>query len=196
MERKLTRLVVELLWHQRGVVFVALLAALFPLLSLAQGTVRGKVSDPTGETIIGAAVKVKELPTVFATTDLDGNYSLKLPDASPYTLVISFVTLKTLEQPVQARDGQVVVTDIALAEDLPYVWSHPATSLELKKRLLRCALTCINVEIEEEPPRIKLLLHWAGGVHTQMYVKRNRTGELHRLGLLSSVRMRIAAINF
>lgn len=67
----------------------------------------------------------------------------------------------------------------ALAEDLPYVWSHPATSVELKKRLIRCALTNITVELEEEPPRIKLLLHWTGGVHTNLYVKRNRTGE-HR----------------
>lgn len=68
----------------------------------------------------------------------------------------------------------------ALAEDLPYVWSHAATSIELKKRLVRCALTSITAEPAEDPPRIKLLLHWAGGVHTSVYVKRNRTGEHSR----------------
>lgn len=68
----------------------------------------------------------------------------------------------------------------ALAEDLPYVWSHEATSIELKKRLVRCALTSITAETVEDPPRIKLLLHWAGGVHTSVYVKRNRTGEHSR----------------
>lgn len=67
-----------------------------------------------------------------------------------------------------------------LAGDLPYVWSHPATSVELKKRLVRCALTSITAEVMEDPPRIKLLLHWAGGVHTSVYVKRNRTGEHSR----------------
>ena len=68
----------------------------------------------------------------------------------------------------------------ALAEDLPYVWAHEATSVELKKRLIRCALTSITAENVEEPPRIKLLLHWAGGVHTSVFVKRNRTGEHSR----------------
>jgi DNA invertase Pin-like site-specific DNA recombinase len=68
----------------------------------------------------------------------------------------------------------------ALADDLPYVWSHEATSIELKKRILRCALTSITVETMDEPPRVKLLLHWAGGVHTSLFVKRNRTGEHSR----------------
>ena len=65
----------------------------------------------------------------------------------------------------------------ALAEDLPYVWSHEAAPVELKKRILRCALTSIAAEPVEDPPRVKLLLHWAGGVHTSLFVKRNRTGE-------------------
>lgn len=68
----------------------------------------------------------------------------------------------------------------ALAEDLPYVWAHEATSVELKKRLIRCALTSITAENVEDPPRIKLLLHWAGGVHTSVFAKRNRTGEHSR----------------
>jgi DNA invertase Pin-like site-specific DNA recombinase len=68
----------------------------------------------------------------------------------------------------------------ALADDLPYVWSHEATPIELKKRIVRCALTSIIVETMDEPPRIKLLLHWAGGVHTSLFVKRNRTGEHSR----------------
>lgn len=68
----------------------------------------------------------------------------------------------------------------ALAEDLPYVWAHEATSIELKKRMIRCSLTSIIAEVVEDPPRSKLLLHWAGGVHTSLYVKRNRTGEHSR----------------
>jgi DNA invertase Pin-like site-specific DNA recombinase len=68
----------------------------------------------------------------------------------------------------------------ALAEDLPYVWSHAATSIELKKRLVRCALTSITAETLEDPPRVQLLLHWNGGVHTSVLVKRNRSGEHSR----------------
>lgn len=95
-------------------VFLALLLA---QLAFGQGTVRGKVSDPTGETIIGAAVKVKELPSVFATTDLDGNFSLKLPDATAVTLVVSFVTLKTEERKVQVSNGEVVIADFQLSDE-------------------------------------------------------------------------------
>lgn len=69
---------------------------------------------------------------------------------------------------------------VALADDLPYVWAHPATSIELKKRLIRAALTSIGAELVDDPPRVKLLLHWAGGVHTSVHVKRNRTGEHSR----------------
>jgi hypothetical protein len=83
---------------------------------------------------------------------------------------------KTADQLTQEDRARLA----ALAEDLPYVWSHPAASVELKKRLIRCALTNIIVELVEEPPRIKLLLHWAGGVHTSLHVKRNRPGEHRR----------------
>ena len=68
----------------------------------------------------------------------------------------------------------------ALAEDLPYAWSHEAASTPLKKRILRCALTSIAAELAADPPRVKLRLHWAGGVHTTLCVKRNRTGEHSR----------------
>jgi hypothetical protein len=97
---------------------IAVFTALFlAQLSFGQGAVRGKVSDPTGETIIGASVKVKELPTVFATTDLDGNYSLKLPDANPVTLIVSFVTLKTQERQVQVHNGEVAIVNFEMRED-------------------------------------------------------------------------------
>ena len=68
----------------------------------------------------------------------------------------------------------------ALAEDLPYAWSHEAASTPLKKRILRCALTSIAAELAADPPRVKLRLHWAGGVHPTLCVKRNRTGEHSR----------------
>jgi hypothetical protein len=96
---------------------VLLLSMILSIPLLAQGTVRGTVSDPTGETIIGASVKVKELPGVFATTDLDGAYSVKLPDGNPYTLVVSFVTLRTQERTISAKGGEVVVVNVSLTED-------------------------------------------------------------------------------
>ncbi|MDP6558160.1 MAG: recombinase family protein [Pirellulaceae bacterium] len=67
-----------------------------------------------------------------------------------------------------------------LGEDLPAAWNHPAASVELKKRILRVVLTEIVVDINDEPPEIRMWLHWAGGVHTQLRVAKNRTGQHRR----------------
>ena len=60
---------------------------------------------------------------------------------------------------------------------MPNVWSHEAAAIEIKKRILRCVWTSITVNTAEDPPRSKLELHWAGGVHTTLLVRHNRTGK-------------------
>ncbi len=66
---------------------------------------------------------------------------------------------------------------VALADDLPTVWHHPASSPEIKKRLLRTVLKEIVVSLVDQ--RIHLVLHWQGGDHTELEVVKNRSG-LHR----------------
>jgi excisionase family DNA binding protein len=66
---------------------------------------------------------------------------------------------------------------LALADDLPAVWNHPSSSPEIKKRLLRTVLKEIIVSVREH--RIRLVLHWQGGDHTEIEVIKNRAG-LHR----------------
>ena len=55
---------------------------------------------------------------------------------------------------------------LALAEDLPRAWSHPAASAETRKRLLRAVLEEIIVNVEQMQFRLKL--HWKGGDHTAL----------------------------
>jgi hypothetical protein len=69
---------------------------------------------------------------------------------------------------------------LRLGEDLPVAWNHPAASVELKKRMLRTVLTEIIADVVDEPPEIQMWLHWAGGVHTQLRVAKNRTGKHRR----------------
>lgn len=65
----------------RGGILVALLVLLSAAVS-AQRTVRGKVTDAeNGEGLIGATVTVVGT-TRGATTDLDGNYSVEVPNGS------------------------------------------------------------------------------------------------------------------
>jgi DNA invertase Pin-like site-specific DNA recombinase len=70
---------------------------------------------------------------------------------------------------------------LELGRDLPALWSHSGVTAELKKRLLRAALQ--EVVIADNPDRTQhvLMLHWQGGVHTELRVKRAKTGEHRRV---------------
>jgi DNA invertase Pin-like site-specific DNA recombinase len=86
-----------------------------------------------------------------------------------------------------AEQGQDRLTEaertmlLALGEDLPRVWNHPASPVSLKKRILRTVLEEVVVDVLADPPRLTLQLHWAGGVHTPLVIAKNRTGQ-HRHG--------------
>ncbi|MGH9203192.1 MAG: hypothetical protein ACRD2A_18345 [Vicinamibacterales bacterium] len=53
--------------------------------------------------------------------------------------------------------------------------------MELKKRVLRTVLEEIVVKNSDEPPQHVLHLHWKGGVHTELRVARNGTGQHTRV---------------
>jgi DNA invertase Pin-like site-specific DNA recombinase len=69
---------------------------------------------------------------------------------------------------------------IALSEDLPALWNHPDASVQLKKRVLRTVLVEIVIDSEKDSPAHHVHLHWAGGVHTELRVLRNKTGQHRR----------------
>ncbi len=83
--------------------------ALSSMSALAQQTVTGVISDDSGELLPGASVSIKG--TAQGTiTDIDGNYSIDVPDASS-TLVYSFVGMETQEIVV----GNKSTIDVSLA---------------------------------------------------------------------------------
>jgi hypothetical protein len=69
---------------------------------------------------------------------------------------------------------------LELGGDLRELWNHPQAPMALKKRLLRTLLEEIIIDIrDEDPPKVRLRLHWAGGCHTELVVLKNRSGQ-HR----------------
>ena len=64
---------------------------------------------------------------------------------------------------------------LALADDLPQLWDHPAASAETRKRILRAVLKEIVVTVADA--RLGLVLHWQGGDHTRLEVVKNRVGQ-------------------
>jgi excisionase family DNA binding protein len=64
-----------------------------------------------------------------------------------------------------------------LAGDLPRLWEHPAASFDLKKRLLRTVIKELVVYVE--PHTLRVIIHWQGGHHTELSLRKRRNGE-HR----------------
>jgi DNA invertase Pin-like site-specific DNA recombinase len=69
---------------------------------------------------------------------------------------------------------------MALGDDVRTVWEHPDAPVQLKKRILRTVLNEIIVQSARESRTHRLILHWAGGVHTELSVERNPSGQHRR----------------
>ncbi len=65
---------------------------------------------------------------------------------------------------------------LELGEDLPQLWNDPQTPIELKKQILRTVIEEIVVQSAPESPEHRLQIHWAGGVHSELIVPRNKSG--------------------
>ena len=102
-----------MLFKQRNILH-ALLAFLFVLAALPAGAqnkeIRGKVTDPSGEPIIGAGIIVKGTTTGTA-SDIDGNFVLSVPENA--VLEVSSIGYTTVEV---AAAGKTTF-DIVLQED-------------------------------------------------------------------------------
>jgi transposase len=78
-------------------------------------------------------------------------------------------------QPVMAPKEREQLRQLAL--DLPRLWNHPSAPFDLKKRILRTVIREIVVYVEKRTLRV--LIHWQGGQHTEMELRKRRLGE-HR----------------
>jgi len=65
----------------------------------------------------------------------------------------------------------------SLAADLEAVWRNPHADVRLKKRLVRTLIHEIVVDTDPEAGEVILVIHWKGGVHTELRVPRRRRGQ-------------------
>jgi DNA invertase Pin-like site-specific DNA recombinase len=72
----------------------------------------------------------------------------------------------------------VPVTDLAsLASDLKTVWTDPETDARLKKRIVRTVIQEVIADIDQEAAEIVLIVHWMGGVHSEIRLPRRQRGQ-------------------
>ena len=80
-------------------------------------------------------------------------------------------------QSVPAPSKQML---LSLAQDLPAIWNSPSTDMRLKQRIVRILIREIIVDVEEKSREVVLVIHWAGGRHSELRVKKFETGRSRR----------------
>ncbi|BBB96601.1 MULTISPECIES: recombinase family protein [Bradyrhizobium] len=73
---------------------------------------------------------------------------------------------------------------LALGADLERAWESPGATAATRKRIIRSLIHEIVVRIRDE--MLDLVVHWHGGDHTALQVRKNRTGE-HRWSTAADV---------
>jgi excisionase family DNA binding protein len=64
---------------------------------------------------------------------------------------------------------------LLLGEDLARAWNNPDVTNETRKKIVRLLIKEIVVDVSEKT--IDLIIHWQGGDHTRLMVKKNRAGQ-------------------
>ncbi len=64
---------------------------------------------------------------------------------------------------------------MALGQDLVRAWESPGTTPETRKKIIRTVISEIIVDVVGDS--LELIIHWQGGDHTRLAVKRNRAGQ-------------------
>jgi hypothetical protein len=73
---------------------------------------------------------------------------------------------------------------LSLAQDLPAVWNSAAMCL--KQRIVRILIEEIIADVDEANTEI-VLIHWTGGRHSELRIKKNLTGRHSRCTSLEAI---------
>jgi len=84
------------------------------------------------------------------------------------------IAVHSAARPMPVIDPAALTT---LAADLKTVWAAPTTDARLKKRIVRTLIQEVVADIDPEANEIVLIVHWVGGVHSQMRLPRRRRGQ-------------------
>jgi hypothetical protein len=81
------------------------------------------------------------------------------------------------DRALPARSPATADEFVTLADDLKVVWQDPSADVRLKKRIVRTLLQEVVADVDDEAGAIVLVLHWAGGIHTELRLPRRRRGQ-------------------
>ena len=87
------------------------------------------------------------------------------------------VQLENLKQTPQAPElsAEDRARLMTLGKDLTKAWNSPGASVETRKRIIRLLVKEIIVDVADDT--LELIIHWHGGDHTRLTVKKNKIGQ-------------------
>ena len=96
-------------------------------------------------------------------------------------------TLETFDR--DAPPPSVPSRDIllSLAQDLPAIWRTPSTDMRLKQRIVCILIHEVVADVDDAQHAITLLIHWAGGRHSELQIKKNPHGRHGRSTSLEAI---------
>src|SRR5580704_16280140 len=88
-----------------------------------------------------------------------------------------------VEAKIAAHDAAMPVAAVdplalgLLGSNLKSVWTAPTTDARLKKRIVRTIIHEVVADIDDAAAEIVLVVHWIGGVHSEMRLPKRRRGQ-------------------
>ncbi|KVW60261.1 recombinase family protein, partial [Burkholderia ubonensis] len=64
-----------------------------------------------------------------------------------------------------------------LAEDLDAAWNAPGVTMRMRQQLVRALIVDIVADVDESTREVILTIHWQGGRHSQVRIRKPKTGE-------------------
>jgi DNA invertase Pin-like site-specific DNA recombinase len=81
------------------------------------------------------------------------------------------------EAATPVRETVAPMSFAALADDLQAVWKAPTADARLRKRIVRSVVREVVADLDEPAGEIVLMIHWMGGIHTELRLPRRRRGQ-------------------
>jgi hypothetical protein len=76
-----------------------------------------------------------------------------------------------------AKDTSAKPDFARLAEDIEAAWQAPRVTMRTRQQLLRALVNDITVDIDDAVREIVLTIHWKGGQHSEIRLRKPQTGE-------------------
>jgi DNA invertase Pin-like site-specific DNA recombinase len=108
----------------------------------------------------------------LVTAELERRWNLALQHVRDIEVRIGQHRAATAAGPAASREDLD-----QLCQQLETIWTDPASSVRLKKRIVRTLIEEVLVDVDSSASELVLTLHWKGGTHTELRLPRRRRGQ-------------------